>query len=330
MPSQRFSPFERIMITRQRPLETAWWLILGWILRQRTSTESADSLQQRLSRLTRTDAWDPALAKVLEIAKAPSLDDIQLACEQMAASEQAGMPWLSQAIHAANEGGHLSLPNQQILYLLADLLKVSPAGLAEQFETIAETPIQGYEDISTANYWQRHEPERERQRLYEAQARQASDAHAQQQAEDRVRRQQTRDQAHREARERKRQQAAAQAQARREKKRRDKAQSPHARHQQTSSNQHSRHRQHQDDSRFSHTSQHKPHRPRLSGRKVRALMVLGLREGASQEDIRQAYRRLAQRHHPDRHGHSARQMALASARFQRIKDAYDDLMKPGH
>ncbi|MFG6666227.1 J domain-containing protein [Halomonas sp. HNIBRBA4712] len=60
----------------------------------------------------------------------------------------------------------------------------------------------------------------------------------------------------------------------------------------------------------------------------RALAVLGLAPGASREEIRRAYRRLAQLHHPDRaYAKSEHHVALASKRFQRIKSAYDYLIK---
>ncbi|MDG4869334.1 DnaJ domain-containing protein, partial [Guyparkeria sp. 1SP6A2] len=63
-------------------------------------------------------------------------------------------------------------------------------------------------------------------------------------------------------------------------------------------------------------------------RTTRALAVLGLMPGASKTEVRKAYRRMAQLHHPDRfYSESEHQVALASARFQRIKNAYDYLMQ---
>lgn len=68
--------------------------------------------------------------------------------------------------------------------------------------------------------------------------------------------------------------------------------------------------------------------PPPSDRTRRALMILGLAPGASRHDIRQAYRRLAQLHHPDRFfAEGEAVVATASQRFQKIKKAYDYLMQ---
>ena len=53
--------------------------------------------------------------------------------------------------------------------------------------------------------------------------------------------------------------------------------------------------------------------------------VLGLTPGASQDAIRQAYRKLAQRHHPDKHPNDPE----AQARFQAIQAAYTELSRNG-
>ena len=56
--------------------------------------------------------------------------------------------------------------------------------------------------------------------------------------------------------------------------------------------------------------------------------ILGLEPGASKEEIKKAYRRLAQIHHPDRfHSLGQESVAAATSTFQRIKDAYDYLVK---
>lgn len=68
--------------------------------------------------------------------------------------------------------------------------------------------------------------------------------------------------------------------------------------------------------------------PPPGDRTRRALAVLGLEPGASRGEIRSAYRRLAQTHHPDRFFNEGEAvMASASQRFQRIRRAYDYLMQ---
>lgn len=62
--------------------------------------------------------------------------------------------------------------------------------------------------------------------------------------------------------------------------------------------------------------------------RLRALAILGLDEGASISDIRAAFRRLSQVHHPDRYATlGSEAMNAASASFRRIKDAYDYLLR---
>jgi DnaJ-class molecular chaperone len=49
--------------------------------------------------------------------------------------------------------------------------------------------------------------------------------------------------------------------------------------------------------------------------------VLGVRPGASPEELHDAYRRLVKLHHPDRNGGSAE----STVRFKEIQQAYDEL-----
>src|SRR5579883_3427820 len=59
--------------------------------------------------------------------------------------------------------------------------------------------------------------------------------------------------------------------------------------------------------------------------------ILGLREGASLDEIRSAYRKLVRDHHPDRliaQGLPPECIALATARVARINAAHDKLVKP--
>jgi curved DNA-binding protein CbpA len=53
-------------------------------------------------------------------------------------------------------------------------------------------------------------------------------------------------------------------------------------------------------------------------------VVLGLRHGATESEIKRAYRRLARRFHPDINPGDR----LAEARFRQILDAYETLIDP--
>jgi uncharacterized membrane protein YkvA (DUF1232 family) len=54
--------------------------------------------------------------------------------------------------------------------------------------------------------------------------------------------------------------------------------------------------------------------------------VLGIERGASQDEIKSAYRRLATKYHPDKLGHLGDEFkALAEKRFKEIQGAYQEL-----
>lgn len=58
--------------------------------------------------------------------------------------------------------------------------------------------------------------------------------------------------------------------------------------------------------------------------------VLGVSDGASQEDIRAAYRQLAAQYHPDKLAHLGEEFqALAEQKFKLIQSAYDALRHRG-
>lgn len=60
---------------------------------------------------------------------------------------------------------------------------------------------------------------------------------------------------------------------------------------------------------------------------VHSYSVLGLEYGASVDEVKRAYRRLAQVHHPDKFSALGREaVAAATATFQRIQDAYQYLV----
>jgi DnaJ like chaperone protein len=59
---------------------------------------------------------------------------------------------------------------------------------------------------------------------------------------------------------------------------------------------------------------------------LRALAILGLDEGATKDEVKQAFRRMSQVHHPDRFAKLGEEaVAAATVSFRRIKQAYDFL-----
>ncbi len=54
--------------------------------------------------------------------------------------------------------------------------------------------------------------------------------------------------------------------------------------------------------------------------------ILGIEQGASQEEVKHAFRLLAGKYHPDKLGHLGEEFrALAEKRFKEIQKAYDEL-----
>lgn len=61
-------------------------------------------------------------------------------------------------------------------------------------------------------------------------------------------------------------------------------------------------------------------------RRARALEILGLEEGANQEEVRTRHRELVKKYHPDAHSHLGRIAAKeATERFQEVQEAYEIL-----
>jgi len=59
----------------------------------------------------------------------------------------------------------------------------------------------------------------------------------------------------------------------------------------------------------------------------KAYVTLGIEKGASLQEIKKTYRKLAQMHHPDKYASLGEEaIAVAKINFQRIKDAYDYLV----
>jgi DnaJ like chaperone protein len=82
-----------------------------------------------------------------------------------------------------------------------------------------------------------------------------------------------------------------------------------------------------DDNEASGSSEQNQRRASLDARAMRAYAVLGLEDGASIEEVKRAYRRLAQVHHPDKFSALGKEaVAAATNTFQRIQDAYQYLV----
>lgn len=80
-----------------------------------------------------------------------------------------------------------------------------------------------------------------------------------------------------------------------------------------------------DNARHGYRAENKSNR---SSKYSRYYAILGLEDGAAKEDIKMAYRRLAQVHHPDRFASLGKEaMAASTKNFQKIKEAYEYLMK---
>lgn len=73
-----------------------------------------------------------------------------------------------------------------------------------------------------------------------------------------------------------------------------------------------------------HTNSRPGHDPAL----VRCYAMLGLEYGASKDEVKRAYRRLARVHHPDRYESLGREaVAAATETFQRIQTSYNYLVR---
>ena len=64
--------------------------------------------------------------------------------------------------------------------------------------------------------------------------------------------------------------------------------------------------------------------------KNKCLSILGIEDGASQDDIKKAYKKLALKYHPDKQDPSASddEKQVAETKFKEIAEAYDLLMNP--
>ncbi|WP_458526895.1 DnaJ domain-containing protein [Onishia taeanensis] len=328
MPSGRFNPFETLLLTSRSQADTAGLMLLAWVMACQAPLDEAQ--RRRLLALASECRHGHDLAPIFALADRQDFDAIQLAAEVMQkdrGGEQA-YPFLRQAIAlcTSTANGEPSIAQHHVLRFLADLLGVIPSSFATLYAEQAGRPYAVPADPSRRDYWR----EREYQRQQEAarqreqdERRRAQEARQQEEARRaREQREQEARQRERQRQERERHAKAQQEQARRERAHQERAYKERA-HQEKAGQE----RQRQERGRAGQNrraEQASANDPRAH----RALAVLGLPPGANRGEIRKAYRRLAQTHHPDRFfAEGEARMATASQRFQRIKNAYDYLMR---
>ncbi|WP_346797229.1 J domain-containing protein [Halomonas sp. Bachu 37] len=308
----RFSPFELLLLKSRNQMDTAALLLLAWVLVNRAHI-SEGQRRRRLAQVTASFRHGHELGPVLQIAHAQDLQAIQLAAEVLRkeCSPQRGLSVMHQAITLATDNGELSQPNHYILRFLADLLSIAPGTFQTLFQELAGAPMSTPDDLSREAYWQtRPQPSRRSEKPADespGQERQARKEEARREKAEKKQRAQQ-EKAQKEQQEKEQQEQARKE--RQERERRERARYERERQEQ-------RHRQHES-----------AYTPPPGDRRTRALSILGLPPGASRGEVRQAYRRMAQLHHPDRFFSESEQLAAqASLRFQKIKKAYDYLME---
>nr|WP_290696314.1 J domain-containing protein [Halomonas sp. UBA3074] len=336
----RFSPFELLLLKSRSQVDTATLLLLAWVLVHRQHV-SEGQRRRRLAQVTAPFRHGHELAPVMSIAHSQDLQAIQLAAEvvRKECGTERSLSIIHQAITVATDDGELSLANHYILRFLADLLAVAPGTLNTLFKELTGTPLTTPEDPSRDAYWQTHDPDYHSRKAREAaaaeQRHREAHARAEQQQQHKEQRHQQKQQKQQEKQQEKqrRQEEARQSRERDQQRQQEQArQQEHARQRQREQAEQERQRSQRQGSsqheRRSHDSRQQRTAPPPPDRTARALSVLGLTPGATRVEVRHAYRRMAQLHHPDRfYSESEQQVALASARFQRIKNAYDYLMQ---
>ncbi|RAR62912.1 MULTISPECIES: DnaJ domain-containing protein [Halomonadaceae] len=328
MPSGRFNPFETLLLTSRSQADTAGLLLLAWVMACRGPLNEAQ--RRHLTELASECRHGHDLEPIFALADRQDFDAIQLAAEVMQkdrGGEQA-YPFLRQAIAVSVVDGEPSISQHHVLRFLADLLGVIPSLFATLYAEQAGRPYAVPEDPSRRDYWlaKEHQRQQEEARQHEQDERRR-EQEARERQEQELRRQ--RERREQEARERERQR---QENARQERAHRERAQQERARQDQAREERARQERQRQEKARQERSNAGQNQRwqqaPPNDARAHRALAVLGLPPGASRGEIRKAYRRMAQTHHPDRFfAEGEARMATASQRFQRIKNAYEYLMR---
>lgn len=334
----RFSPFELLLLKSRSQVDTATLLLLAWLLVHRQHV-SEGQRRRRLAQVTAQFRHGHELGPVMSIAHSQDLQAIQLAAEVLRkeCGKERSLSVIHQAITVATDDGELSLANHYILRFLADLLTVAPATLNTLFQELTGTPLAAPEDPSRDTYWQAHDPDYHARKARNAEAaeqqhQQANErAEQQQQKKEQRYQQKQQKQQEKQQKQQQREEQARQAREHKQQRQREQTRQQEQERQQEQQRQQQQREQTEREQRRSHHQEQRNRQQRASppqDRTTRALSVLGLTPGATRVEVRHAYRRMAQLHHPDRFfSESEHQVALASARFQRIKNAYDYLMQ---
>lgn len=333
----RFSPFELLLLKSRSQVDTATLLLLAWVLVHRQQV-SEGQRRRRLAQVTAQFRHGHELGPVMGIAHSQDLQAIQLAAEvvRKECSKEQSLSVLHQAISVATDDGEISLNNHYILCFLADLLNVTPTTFSTLFQELTGRPLGSVEDPSRDAYWQVHDPEYHARKARDAQAAQQKTKDAQAEAQAEAEKRQRAHQEKQHSKQRQKDQARSERdQRQRHKQQQERARQERAQEERASQQERAKQQEqqrwkqeqaYQEEARRQQRQRERPTSP--PDRTHRALAVLGLTPGASRADIRRAYRRMAQLHHPDRfYSGSEHQVALASARFQRVKSAYDYLMQ---
>ncbi|WP_280568525.1 J domain-containing protein [Chromohalobacter sp. 296-RDG] len=333
MAASRFTPFERLLLSSRNEADTAALLLLAWLAMSDGQDTLSDRKRALLDELTGDFRHDHGYQLVVELASAPDFVALQLAAEVLQRYYRGPRreTFLRQAIHVATHEGALAAGQHHVLRFLADLLSVAPQTFEVLFRDVAGYPLAVPEDPSAAHYWRSHESAEHRHY-----SRQGHDGAYGESSRERTdgeegNAQGSRNRHRHERRYRQREYAKDEREETRRRRwrwrREDTGQREQA-HGGQYSHEDKRRREGFSHEGFSREGAHAKGHATGNEKTQRALAVLGLMENAQKSDIKRAYRRLAQKYHPDRyHAQSQEAMVTASLRFQRIKNAYDYLMR---
>ena len=351
MAPARFSAFELLLLKSRYPPDTASLLLLSWVYVNKRVVLAED--QRYLEALANGFRHSHDLEALLTIART-DLTAIQLAAEVVLREhvDEQSHPFLRRAIGLATSEGEPSLRNHHILRFLADLSGATPGDFAHLFREVTGRPLRAPDDPSRQAYWHREDAPEAAADQATSEADRENDGEAADELAPKIRcwrrwwlrssaaRAQRRQLRQERSRLRRQARSRRQAEARQAQERQRQAREEEARRQEQERETENRRREQAEREEAyrrerwrQQQQQHQYQQQQAAGAsrphyRIRlALQVLELDESASPTEIKRAYRRLAQRHHPDRfHGQGELRISLASQRFQRIKNAYDYLM----